>query len=158
MVGTSYPAEQWKIEIVNTGDKDKTIKVYSFIEFSLEGYATYSEYDSYVSTWKNEKFNMLYAQNTAQERPHGWFNGFIASSEEITGFETSKTAFLGRYGDASAPRTVVKGKCENSMAACERMVGVLENTFYIKAGETKSQVIANIKSNNSMYLFSFRKC
>lgn len=136
MVGTSRPAELWKIELENMQDSEKEIKVYSFIEFSLEGYATYSEYDSYVSAWNNG--NMIYAQNTAQERPHEWYNGYIASSEPITGFETSKNAFLGLYGNIFAPKTVVAGECSDSLAACERMVGVLENTFKISAGGKKT--------------------
>ena len=50
-VGTKLPAEQWKIELENADQSEREIKVYSFVEFSLEGYATYSEYDSYVSAW-----------------------------------------------------------------------------------------------------------
>ncbi len=136
-VGTNQPAEQWEVVLKNQGSDTKTIKLYSFIEFALDGYQTYSEYDSYVSAWKNQKLNMVYAQNTAQERPHEWYNGFIAVSEDITGFETSREAFFGRYGDTSKPKSVVLGKCENSLAACERMVGVLENTVTLKPNEEK---------------------
>ena len=139
-VGTKLPAEQWKIELENTDKSEREIKVYSYVEFSLEGYATYSEYDSYVSAWNCG--NMIYAQNTAQERPHDWYNGFIASNEDITGFETSKNAFLGLYGSIFAPKTVADGKCTNSLAACERMVGVLENTFTIKPNEKKTFYVA----------------
>lgn len=39
-VGTKLPAEQWKIEIENTDKSEREIKVYSFVEFSLEGYVT----------------------------------------------------------------------------------------------------------------------
>jgi len=53
----------------------------------------------------------------------------------ISGFESSKKAFLGTYGDITAPETVVKGACTNSLAACELMVGVLENTIILKHGE-----------------------
>lgn len=148
-VGTKLPAEQWKIELENADKSEREIKVYSFVEFSLEGYATYSEYDSYVSAWNCG--NMIYAQNTAQERPHDWYNGFIATSEDITGFETSKNAFLGLYGSIFAPKTVVDGKCTNSLAACERMVGVLENTFTLKPNEKKTfyVIIGSADSENT---------
>ncbi len=137
-VGTKYPAEQWSVVLKNKNISEETIKLYSFIEFALDGYKTYSEYDSYVSAWKNDKLNMVYAQNTAQERPHEWYNGYIAISENISGFECSRDAFFGKYGDITAPKTVLAGECTNSLAACERMVGVLENTITLKPNEEKT--------------------
>ncbi len=137
-VGTKHPAEQWEVVLTNTNAEAGEIKLYSFVEFALDGYATYSEYDSYVSAWKNDKLNMVYAQNTAQERPHEWYNGYIAVSEDISGFETSRNAFLGKYGDITSPEAVKNGKCKNSLAACERMVGVLENTIILSPNEEKT--------------------
>lgn len=135
-VNESDPVEICTVSIKNETDKIRNIKVYSFIEFSLEGYARYSEYDSYVSCEFDPESNMIVAHNKAQERPHDWFDGFMSTDREITGFETSKKTFLGTYGDISAPRTVVSGKCSNTLAACELMVGVLEHTLELKAGET----------------------
>jgi cellobiose phosphorylase len=122
----------------NLTGRNREIKVYSFIEFSLEGYARYSEYDSYVSCEFDPDYNLIIAHNTAQEKPHDWFDGFTASSVPVTGFESGKRAFLGTYGDITAPLTVTQGRCQNSLAACELMVGVLENSFTIEPGATVS--------------------
>lgn len=137
-VGTDKPAELWTVSLTNNSDTKKAIKTYSFIEFSLEGYARYSEYDSYVYTEYFEENNMIYAANTAQERPHSFFDGYIASNIKPSGFESSKRAFLGTYGSIHTPKTVENGKCTNSLAACELMVGVLEHSFALLPGETTS--------------------
>lgn len=134
-VNSEDPVEICTVTLKNNSDKARKLKVYSFIEFSLEGYARYSEYDSYVSCEFDEEHNMLVAHNTAQERPHNWFDGFISSDRQISGFDSSKKAFLGTYGDISAPEVVVNGKCLDSLAACELMVGVLEHSITLAAGE-----------------------
>ena len=136
-IGAETPAELWSVKVKNMGEKTKTVKLYSFVDFSLEGYSRYSEYDSYVHTDFYEEYNMIYATNTAQERPHSFFDGYIASNESITGFESSRKAFFGNYGSIFEPLTVKEGKCKNSLAACELMVGVLEHTMCLKSGEEK---------------------
>lgn len=143
------PVEIWNLNLKNNSQRDRKLKVYSFIEFSLEGYARYSEYDSYVSCEFDKESNMIIAHNTAQERPHDWFDGFAASSIEVTGFDTSKKAFLGNYGDISSPQAVVNGRCSSTLAACELMVGVLENTISLKAGEEFSYHVLFGSTNNN---------
>ncbi len=137
-VGEDKPAELWEVKLTNNSDEEKTVKVYSFIEFSLEGYARYSEYDSYVSAQYFEDSNMVYAKNTAQERPHNFFDGYIASDKKPSGFDSSKKAFLGTYGSIFSPEAVETGKCKNSLAACELMVGVLEHTITLKPNESEN--------------------
>ncbi|MGF7145876.1 cellobiose phosphorylase [Anaerotaenia torta] len=147
-VNAEDPVELWTLSLKNESNRPRKLKVYSFVEFSLEGYARYSEYDSYVSCEFDVSRNMIVAHNTAQERPHDWFDGFIASSAAVTGFDTSKRAFLGTYGDITAPLAVTKGQCSGSLAACELMVGALENSFVLDAGEEVSYHVL-IGSTNS---------
>jgi len=123
------PTEIWTIKLKNQTNKQKKIKVYSFVEYTLTGYKIYCNYYSNLFAEFIKEENVLVAYNTAQERTHDRFSGFISSSIPATGFETSKKAFLGTYGEISAPETVVKGNCMNSIASNEDMVGVLENTI-----------------------------
>ena len=134
-VNKEDPVEIWTIRIINDSDRKRKLKVYSFVEFSLEGYEKYSEYNGYVSCEYDEAHRMIVAHNTAQERPHGWYDGFISTDREISGFDSSKRAFLGVYGHITAPEAVVKGMCSNSLAACEDMVGALEHGLSLEAGE-----------------------
>ncbi len=134
-VNSSDPVEICTLTLENLSGRERKIKVYSSIEFSLEGYSKYSEYDSYVSSEVIYPHNIIIAYNEAHERPHDWYNGFVACNIDFSGFETSKKAFLGAYGDISAPLAVVSDRCSNSLAACEFMVGVIENTFELQPKE-----------------------
>lgn len=148
-IGNSAPAEMWTLKVKNTNNTPKKVKLYSFVDFSLEGYSRYSEYDSYVHTDFYDEYNMIYATNTAQERPHNFFDGYIASNVKVSGFESSRKEFLGRYGSIFEPETVKEGVCKNSLAACELMVGVLEHTLELGMNEEK-EIKVIIGSSNSL--------
>lgn len=137
-VNAEDPVEIWTVTLSNRSLRPRQAKLYSFVEFSLEGYARYSEYDSYVSAEYDPARRLIVAHNTAQERPHAWFDGFAATSLEPSGFETSKRAFLGAYGDAATPAVPLAGACGNSLAACEDMVGVFEQTLALAPGESRT--------------------
>ncbi|MDU4694733.1 MULTISPECIES: GH36-type glycosyl hydrolase domain-containing protein [Paenibacillus] len=132
------PAEIWTITLKNHSGRERKIKVFSFVEFSLSGYKVYSNYYSNLFSEFDDRHNLLMAYNTTQDRTHEWFNGFIASSEPITGFDSSRKAFVGTYGHLDAPQAVRSGGCCNSLASNEDMVGVLENTITLQPGETRS--------------------
>ena len=127
-VNQDEPVEIWTI----------TFKVFPFVEFTLTGYKIYCNYYSNLFTEFSEEHNLVIAYNTAQDRTHDRYNGFVASSEKITGFDTSKDRFIGTYGDIRSPKAVVNGKCFNSLASNEDMVGVLENSFALEPGEEKT--------------------
>ena len=132
----NHPAELWEITVSNKTEKKRYVKMFPFVEFSLEGYVHASEYDSWVHTEYEEDRNLILAINNAEERPHEWFHGFCATSIKAYGFESSKKKFIGEYGFISEPDALKKGKLSNSLAACEDMVGVLENRIELFPGET----------------------
>lgn len=142
------PCEIWLLTVKNLSQESRTLELFSFVEFSLEGYPRYSEYESYVYTRYLTDKNMIYAHNTAQERPHDWFDGYIACSEPSSQFETSKKRFLGTYGNIIRPEQIVTGSCSNKDTACEDMVGVLKNVLTLLPGEEKTLVYV-IGSSNS---------
>lgn len=134
-VNEEQPAEIWTITLKNLTDCSKEFKIYFACDFLLEGYARYSDYNSYIFSKFDEEHNLLMNFNEAQERPHNWFNGFVATDCKISGFDSSRKSFLGAYGSFESPMSIEKGQLNNSLAACEPMVGVLEHTFCLKAGE-----------------------
>ena len=135
-VNNSDPAEIWTITVENKSGENKSLKLFSFAEFQLEGYQRYSDYNSYVYGEKDG--NVIMCHNDAMEKPHNWFNGFMATDVEPDGFDTSKRAFLGVYGDVRMPKAVEAGKLSNSYAACEQMVGAFEHKLELAAGESST--------------------
>ena len=135
-VNSSDPAEIWTVTLENKSADAKSLKLFSFAEFQLEGYQRYSDYNSYVYGEKDG--NVIMCHNDAMEKPHNWFNGFMATDVDPDGFDTSKRAFLGVYGDIRMPKAVEAGKLSNSYAACEQMVGAFEHSVELSAGESKT--------------------
>ena len=137
-INAEDPCEIWTITLTNDTDKTKEVSAYSFAEFQLEGYQRYSDYNSYVHGEFDKENNVIVCFNKAMERPHEWFNGFMASNIAPIAFDTSKRAFLGVYGNVFSPDGVNNDKLSNSLAACEQMVGVLQHDFTIAAHESVS--------------------
>lgn len=132
-VPEEFACEVWTVTLRNLTEAVKTVELFSFVEFSLEGYSRYSEYDSYVQADYDEVHHMVYARNAAQERPHSWYDGFIASDRKPDAYETSKTRFLGIYGDIALPEALTKG-LSNRGTACEEMAGVLKHRIELAPG------------------------
>ena len=137
-VNDSDPCEIWTITLTNTSSETKEIASYSFVDFQLEGYQRYSDYNSYVHSEYDEKSHTIVCFNKAMERPHEWFNGFISTDTEPVAFDTSRRAFLGVYGSIQEPDGVKKNTLSNSYAACEQMVGAFQHDFTLSAGESLS--------------------
>ena len=137
-VNNTDPCEVWTLTLENVSDKSVRFKVFSLADFLLEGYQRYSDYNSYVHGHFDEDDNVVLCMNEAMERPHKWFNGFISSDKKPSGFDTSKKAVFGAFGNVNCPKIVVDGKCTNSLSACEQMTGVLEHTFKLEAGEKET--------------------
>ncbi|MDO4742803.1 MAG: hypothetical protein Q4B04_02055, partial [bacterium] len=135
-VNSEDPCEIWTLNFENKSENKINFKVFSLAEFLLEGYQRYSDYNSYVHGHFDESSNTVLCMNEAMERPHKWFNGFVSSDKKVSGFDTSKNSFYGAYGSIKDPKAVLDGKCTNSLSACEQMVGVLEHTLSLDAGES----------------------
>ena len=58
----------------------------------------------------------------------------------IAGFDTSRDAFLGAYGENSAPEVVVSGSCKNSVASGWAPVGSHQLDVTLAPGESRTYV------------------
>ena len=137
-INDSDPCEIWTVTLTNKSDKNASLSLYSFVDFQLEGYQRYSDYNSYVHAEYDTDAHLLMCFNMAMERPHEWFNGFLASSMAPDSFETSRRRFLGAYGSVNIPDGVKKEALDNNYAACEQMCGAMQHNFNLSAGESVS--------------------
>lgn len=140
-VNAADPCEIWKVTLANRSEESKEISLYSFADFELVGYQRYSDYNSYVHAEYDEKNHLIMCFNKAMERPHEWFNGFIASNVEPTAFETSRKGFLGAYGSIVAPEAVKAEKLADNFSACEQMCGAMQHDFILQGKEEVSLYI-----------------
>ena len=128
--------EIWTITINNTNNSAKKLKFFTFVDWLLQGYSIYCDYFACLSSEYHEDIHAIHAKNRAIERPHDFFDGFVASDIKPSGYDSSRKKFLGSFGHVKSPKAVLNGSCTNSIASCEYMVGVLEHTLELEANES----------------------
>lgn len=136
-VSHDEPAEMWQIRVKNQDTQCRKVTVFPFVEFDLEGYVHNSEFDSWVRGYYDAEKRLIFAENNAEERPHGWFHGFCAVDHPVRAFDTSRTAYLGAYGNTSMPKALEEGGLTGSLAACEKMAGAFELSLELQPEEEK---------------------
>ena len=137
-INDTDPCEIWTVTLTNETEREASVSLYSFVDFQLEGYQRYSDYNSYVHAEYDKEANLLMCFNMAMERPHEWFNGFLASSKTPDAFETSRRGFIGAYSTVASPDGVKAESLRNNFAACEQMCGAMQHNFTLSAGEKVS--------------------
>ncbi len=129
--------EQWVVTLQNKSDKAKTIRLWSFIEWCLwEAYDDMTNFQRNYSTGQVEVENgVIFHKTEYRERRNHY--GYFACSEQVTGFDTSRDAFVGVHYGLDKPQAVVEGKCRNSIAYGWLPIGVHQLDITLHPGETK---------------------
>ncbi|MFH1825863.1 MAG: glycosyl transferase [bacterium] len=137
--------EVWKLEVKYEpkkgalGVKTRELSLFSFVEFclwdALNDMTDY-QYNLNIGETKVEN-NIIYhlSRYRVEQNLVGYFG---CSNVKAKGFDTQRKDFMGNYGDWSAPRAVVEGKMNNSLALGWSPVGSQMFNFKLKAGETKT--------------------
>ncbi len=105
-----------KVTIQNTGNSDKQVKLFSFIEFCLwNAYDDMTNFQRNFNTGEVEfENNTIYHKTEYRERRNHY--AFYSVNTDISGFDTDRDAFLGPYKGFDAPAAVAEGKSRNSLA------------------------------------------
>lgn len=143
--------EIWSLTIQNTGDRARTLSIFSAVSFSLEGFSYPRYYEMYrcMKTDFDRELNGIYCDSSHPFAPHDRYHGFLASSEPVYAYDGDLYKFCGPTStitqpDASAcalfqrPDVVMEGRdCTNSEAALFILGGVLQHKIILQPGETK---------------------
>lgn len=143
--------EVWTLKLKNNSSMPRELSVFSAVSFEMEGFKYPRYYEMYRScdTSFDEELNGIYCGSKHPFAPHSRYNGYIASSEKISGYDGNLADFLGTAStltkpDASTvgvfqrPSVVISGKdCTNSVSALFILGGVLQNKVTLLPGEDK---------------------
>ncbi len=140
-VAPDEPVEIWQIKVENLDDKKRSLKIYPYAEWLLQGYPMQSDYISYLRSEFIEDINTIIGNNTSDERPHRRYTGFVASDVKATGYTGSARQFMGTYGDAARPENVITGKCSNAPTSNEVLAGALELPVTLDKGASTTVTI-----------------
>lgn len=156
--------EYWRLKVANTSQKPRRLSVFSYCEFSnqwsTEQDQVNLQYSLFIMKAMKAGGNILsYSihDNIHQQHlktaggstgtPPGEFDR--SSTQEwlalvgqpMTGYDTSRDAFIGTYGSYKEPRAVIEGKCSNSNAYGDNSCGTVQTEIDLAPGESKELLV-----------------
>ncbi len=129
--------ELWQVEITNLSDIQKTLRLFSYVEFSWN----HAFYDV-TNHWPRMAFvargggNKIVVDTMAQQLTGVPQYDYIAASLPVDGWDCSQAAFIGPYRSESNPLAVENGVCGNSNMDSDNCVGALQSTITLLPGQT----------------------
>ncbi len=130
--------ELWSVKLENKSDKKKSLKIFSYVEFSWND----AQFDM-LSHWPCMAFRAtcdgkkIIVDTMAEQLTGTPMYDYIATDLEITGYDCSKKAFIGLYRDESNPIVLENGQCTNSSMYSDNCCGVLCSELVLEPGESK---------------------
>jgi len=117
LVPLNFNGELHCVTVKNTSDTDKNIKLFSFVEFCLwNAHDDMTNFQRNFSVGEVEVDNStIYHKTEYRERRNHY--AFYSVNKSISGFDTDRKSFLGKYNGLEAPNVVVNGKSTNSVAS-----------------------------------------
>lgn len=129
--------EIWQVRLANKSSKTKTIRIWSYIEWALwEAYDDMTNFQRNYSTGQVEveEGNIFHKTEYRERRNH---YAYFAASEKVSGFDTSRDAFVGVHNGLESPKVVKDGQCANRIAYGWLPIGVHQIDIELKPGESK---------------------
>ncbi|MDT8718390.1 glycosyl transferase [Clostridium sp. 19966] len=132
-----FNGEVHKVTLKNTTDGDKSIKLFSFVEFCLwNAQDDMSNFQRNFSTGEVEvQGSVIYHKTEYRERRNHY--AFYSVNTEIDGFDTDRESFLGLYNNFDCPQVVEAGESSNSVASGWSPIASHCINVDLKAGEEK---------------------
>ena len=139
-VPLGFDGEVQKLTLTNSGDKPKSLKIYSFAEWAL-----WDALDDMTNFQRN--FNIgeveiegstIYHKTEYRERRNHY--AFYSVNQPISGFDTDRETFFGLYNGFDNPEMVNSGNCGNSIANGWAPIASHYIEVNLEPGETKEFV------------------
>ena len=132
--------EIWDIEVSNLRDTAARLSLFGSIEFALwDAQDDMTNFQRNFNTGEIEVDGSIIYHKTEYRERRDHF-AFFACSEETSGFDTQREAFLGPYRGWDDPAVVAAGAATNSVANGWAPIGVHQVDLDIPAGATKRLV------------------
>jgi cellobiose phosphorylase len=142
--------EYWRLKVANIGPSRRRLSIFSYCEFTNQ-WDTFQDqvnlqYSLFITkgSFENGLLRVMIQDNLAAQRPSDGTDGDSAMGtwmalvgSRVTGFDTSRSAFLGTYGRYDRPEAVDRGSCTNSAAYGDNACGTLQTDIDLEAGESR---------------------
>ncbi|HTY11452.1 MAG TPA: glycosyl transferase [Bacteroidota bacterium] len=129
--------EIWHVQVTNRSKHPKNIRLWSYVEWCLwEANDDMTNFQRNYSTGQVEIDNgtIFHITEYRERRNH---YAYFTSSEKVSGYDSSRDAFVGVHQGLEAPQAVMAGSCMNSTAYGWLPIAVHQIDLAIKPGESK---------------------
>jgi len=130
--------EIWHVEIKNRSNKIKNIRLWSFIEWCLwDAYDDMTNFQRNYSTGEVEiEGSAIFHKTEYRERRNHY--AYFSTDAKISGYDTSRDAFIGVHNGLNSPQAIINGKCKNSVAHGWLPIGVHQIDYELQPEEKQS--------------------
>lgn len=128
--------EIWKVKVTNNSNERKTPSIFSYQEFAFFDAANdMNNLQRTLSIGEVEvEGNAVYHKTEYRERRDHYT--LFASTKDISGFDTSRDAFVGIHEGLHEAKVPFAGKCTNSKAFGWNPIASLQHDFDLAPGES----------------------
>lgn len=129
-----------EISLKNESDKQKTISLFSYVEFALwDAHDDMTNFQRNFSCGEVEVENStIYHKTEYRERRNHY--AFFHVNEPITAFDTDRDSCVGLYSSVSEPEAILKGKLTNSIADGWAPIGAHQIDVTLNPNEEKHYI------------------
>ncbi len=130
-----------KLTLENTGNTEKTLDVFPYVEFCLwDAMDDSSNFQRNFSIGEVEtEADAIYHKSEYRERRNHY--AVLWANRPYDGFDTSRDAFIGFYGSPAMPEAVKNGACTQSVCHGWAPVGAMQFHMTLAAGEKKTLLL-----------------
>ncbi|MGA9293487.1 MAG: glycosyl transferase [Ignavibacteriaceae bacterium] len=129
-----------KLKLTNHGKENKSLKLFSFVEFCLwNALDDQTNFQRNFSTGEVEiKDSVIYHKTEYKERRNHY--SFYSVNSKINGYDTDRDSFIGLYNGFEKPDIVFEGKPKNSVAHGWSPIASHYIELNLKPGESKEYI------------------
>ena len=133
-------AEVMLLKLRNESSEKKEIRTVGAVEWCLwNAWDDFTNFQRNYSTGEVEiEDKAIYHKTEYRERRDHY--AFFSVNEKVTGYDSDRATFLGRFNGWDSPASITGGKMGSSHASGWSPIAALENRFTLLPGEEKSLV------------------
>ncbi len=146
--------EYWRLKLANESDRTRELSLFSFCEFTNQ-WDTFQDnvnlqYSLFIVRGEltEDRLMRIAIQDHLTGESEGIYLHDIArhawmglAGAQISGFDTSREAFIGPYRGYHNPLVVEQGQCANSQAYGDNACGVLQADLTLAPGESREVLL-----------------
>lgn len=144
-LGQDY--EYWLCKLTNNSHNRRRMRIFTFVEYANHWdmyhdivnlqYSQYILKAQMVDGIIQQGINVNLSSNNELPLEGVEQYSFIGvAGASVSGFDTDREAFLGRYGDYKNPEAVLKGTCKQSLAEGYNGCGALQTDILLEPGQS----------------------